>query len=106
MRPEAIGAVASIDLKRDEAGIIEFAARRGIPFETFDAAGLEAAAGDFSASAFVKKTTGVDNVCERAAVAAAGGRLLARRHASQGVTMALAMRDMTIDFTGFAEDGA
>ena len=45
--------------------------------------------GNFSSSAFVEKTVGVDNVCERSAMAAAPqGILLARKYAKDGVTVA------------------
>ena len=54
--------------------------------------------GDFSPSDFVKKTTGVDNVCERGAVLAAGGPLYARKHAGGGVTMALAWKPVRLDW--------
>ena len=48
--------------------------------------------GNFSSSAFVEKTVGVDNVCERSAMAAAPqGILLARKYAKDGVTVAIAM---------------
>ena len=49
--------------------------------------------GEFTASAFVSRTVGVDNVCERAAVAAAdGGSLLIHKQAMDGVTIAVAKR--------------
>ena len=52
----------------------------------------------FTASAFVERTTGVDNVCERGAVLAAGGPLYARKHAGGGVTMALAWKPFRLDW--------
>ena len=48
--------------------------------------------GDFSGSEFVKKITGVDNVCERAAVLASGGYLINKKEAGNGGTMALAVK--------------
>ena len=42
-----------------------------IQFVTFSAKQLRMQQGDFSGSDFVSETVGVDNVCERAAVAAA-----------------------------------
>ena len=44
------------------------------------------------ASDFVKKITGIDNVCERSAVLA-GGRLIKKKKAADGVTVALAAAD-------------
>ena len=48
--------------------------------------------GRFSSSGFVQSVTGVDNVCERAALAA-GGVLLRKKTALNGVTLALAGRE-------------
>ena len=59
---------------------------------------LRQAEGTFTASAFVERTTGVDNVCERGAVLAAGGSLYARKHAGGGVTMALAWKPVRLDW--------
>ena len=43
-------------------------------------------------SPFVRKITGIDNVCERSAVLA-GGRLIKKKKAADGVTVALAAAD-------------
>ena len=67
---ESIAKLVSIDLKAEEAGILRLAERWGIPFETFSTEELQLVPGTFAESEFVKKTTGVGNVCERAAVAA------------------------------------
>jgi cobalt-precorrin 5A hydrolase len=56
-------------------------------------------AGTFTPSAFVAKTVGVDNVCERAAVLdSRGGRLLLKKTSQEGVTLALACENLTVDF--------
>ena len=86
-------AVATIDRKADEPGLLEFCRRRGLPLVTYTAQELSQTAGHFTASSFVQKTTGVDNVCERAAVRRSGGRLLSRKEAGGGVTVALALRE-------------
>ena len=65
---EAVFAIASIDLKKEEAGLWAFAEAHAFPFVTYSAEELQEVPGEFTASAFVKKTTGVDNVCERAAM--------------------------------------
>ena len=91
--PLSLCAVASIDLKRDEGALIALAERYGIPFVTFGADALRAAPGRFSASDRVLEVTGVDNVCERAAVLAAGNGVLLRSKARYpGMTFALAQR--------------
>ena len=66
-----IRAVASIDVKKDEAGLIALSDRLGVTFLTYSAARLAAQPGDFQASGFVQQTVGVDNVCERSALCAA-----------------------------------
>ena len=90
----AVCAAATIDLKQDEAGLLEFCARHGWPLRTYTAAELQAAQGEFTSSEFVSRVTGVDNVCERAAVLAAGegGMLRWTKQAGGGVTMAVALR--------------
>ncbi len=107
LRMEALCAVASIDLKKEEAGLLEFCKTRNVPFETYAAEELQAVPGTYSASEFVSGVTGVDNVCERSAVKYASehgmnqgeqllgrqakhGELLLRKQAYGGVTVALA----------------
>ena len=94
----AVCGVASIDVKKDEAGLCTFCAAHGLPFTTYSAEELMATQGEFSSSAFVKKTVGADNVCERAAVRDAGGKLIASRFALDGVTVALAEENWRILF--------
>lgn len=90
--PEAICAVASIDLKRNEPGLLDFCGAHGWPLTTYSAAALGQVPGEFTSSAFVQTVTGVDNVCERAAVLASGGFLRWKKMAGNGVTMAVALR--------------
>ena len=92
LAPEAVAGVATIDLKKDEPGLLAFCARRGLPLTTYSAEALAAVAGDFTPSAFVRGITGADNVCERAA-AAAGGRIIVPKQADNGVTAAVARKD-------------
>ena len=87
----AVKAVASIDIKKDEPGLLSFCAAHGLPFAVYSAEELNAAPGEFTASKFVKDTVGVDSVCERAAVVNAGnGTIIARKYAKNGVTAAFA----------------
>lgn len=88
----AVVEIASIDVKREERAILELAARRGWRTRFYSADELAAVSGEFAASDFVKRTVGVDNVCERAALAQ-GGTLLAGKRAGEGVTVAIALRD-------------
>lgn len=72
--PRAVCAAASIDLKQEEQGILALCEKYDIPFFTYSAEELARVKGEFKPSDFVKKTTGVDNVCERAALLAAGSQ--------------------------------
>ena len=90
--PLSLCAVASIDLKKDEAGLIGLADSLGVPFVTYSAAELAATPGRFTSSERVKSVTGVDNVCERAAVRCSGGALVRSKTLYPGVTMALARK--------------
>ena len=95
----AVARVCSIDGKAEEPGLLAFCAKKGLRFETFSAEALSAVKGDFTASEYVREITGVDNVCERSAVlGSGGGRLLCRKEASGGVTLALAEGDFRPDW--------
>ena len=93
---QAVAGVYSIDVKAEEPGLLAFCRERDLVFRTFSAEELNRVQGDFSASAFVSGVVGVDNVCERSAVL--GGRsgkesrLVIRKQAHQGVTVAAAVR--------------
>lgn len=62
-----IGAIASIDVKKEEPGIWELSRRLRASFEVFSAEELAQVKEEVAASDFVKETVGVDNVCERSA---------------------------------------
>ncbi|MDE6388076.1 MAG: cobalt-precorrin 5A hydrolase [Lachnospiraceae bacterium] len=95
-------ALASVLQKKEEKGLIEWCRSENIPFLTFPASELQELTGDFVKSVFVKEQVGVDNVCERAALKAcgAGGHLILRKCAENGMTIAIAKRDWTVDFDG------
>lgn len=95
---EALKQAASIDLKREEQGLIEYCKGEGISFVTYSAEALLTAEGTFSSSEFVKRVTGVDNVCERSAVLACSGGLLVRKQMYEGVTIALAAEKWSVCF--------
>ena len=70
--PRAVVDLVSIDLKKQEAGILAYSYERGVPFVTYTAEELRTVEGAFAGSNFVQSVTGVANVCERAAAFAAG----------------------------------
>lgn len=93
--PQQVYAIASIDIKADEEGLRTLAYKLGCPFITADAAVLSKVEGDFEGSDFVREKTGVDNVCERAAmlVAGEGAKLVVRKVSEAGMTLAVAKKN-------------
>ena len=95
--------VTSIDLKKEEQGILEYCKERNLPFETYSAEQLKEVEGSFAESKFVEETTGVDNVCERSAILGSSkhgekSNLILRKYAEDGVTAALARRKWSVQF--------
>ena len=96
--PDAFADAATIDIKAHEPGLIAFCAAHGWTLRTFGADELRRVPGTFTASAFVERQTGVENVCERAAVLCGQGELLVRKYAGEGVTFAVARRPARLDW--------
>ncbi len=92
--------LASIDLKSSESGLLAWSRKEHVPFVTFTAEELNGVEGDFQGSDFVKAMTGVDNVCERAALMAcgSGGRLVYGKHREDGMTIAIAKKKWSVKF--------
>ena len=93
LHPLSIAAIATIDLKKEEPGLLAAAEALQIPVICYSSEELAAVPGDFTESAFVKQITGVGNVCERAALKAArerGGYLVCHKTVYDGVTVAAA----------------
>ena len=95
----SIAGIASVDLKKDEQGLLAFAEKYNFPAHFYSADELNALEGDFTPSAFVQSVVGVSNVCERSAVRDAKcGRLALRKTSRNGVTLAIAVEDLVLDF--------
>lgn len=95
--PRAIRCAASIDLKAQEAGLLAFCEELGIPVTFYSAEALQTVQGDFTPSDFVRSITGVDNVCERAALLGAD-KLIVKKTAGNGVTVAIAAERYEVHF--------
>lgn len=95
----SIRAVATIDLKAEEEGLLTFCNNHNWPMLTYRAEELALAKGDYTHSDFVQRITGVDNVCERAAVLGSGGFLIRRKLAAGGVTLAAASRPYQLNWS-------
>ncbi|GAB4050012.1 precorrin-3B C(17)-methyltransferase [Catellatospora paridis] len=91
---ESVCAVATADVKADEAGLVAYAASRGLPLVTFPAAELAAVAVP-NPSEVVRAAVGTPSVAEAAALLAARARgrdaaLVAGKTASAMATVAVA----------------
>lgn len=96
---ESVKQVCSIDRKKEEPGLTEFCRENRLPFVCYSAEELIKARGEFSASDFVTSVTGVENVCERAAVfGSRQGKLLVGKQTYHGVTVAVAVEERTFSF--------
>lgn len=92
-----IRTVASIDLKAQEPGLLAFCRERQWSLCCYSAEELETVPGNFTPSDFVRQITGVENVCERAAMMGAE-TLIVKKTACNGVTVALAREHWEVDF--------
>ena len=97
--PQSICACASIDLKKDEPGLLKFCQNHDFSIHFYTAEELKKTSGEFTSSSFVQQITGVDNVCARAAVLASGGELVIEKHIYSGVTFAVAAKPFTPDWS-------
>ena len=93
----AVEKIASIDVKKEEAGLLSCVEKLNAELVFYSADELNALDGDFDESAFVKNTVGTGNVCERSALSA-GGRLVVKKTALDGVTVAVAEKERRIEF--------
>lgn len=91
-------AAATIDLKWQEEGLLAWTAQKKLPLSFYTAEQLQAATGPFTASDFVRQITGVDNVCERSAALASGGRQIAAKQKLDGITMAVYEKPVQLTF--------
>ena len=98
--PKQIAAISSVDVMAEEPAMNYLSRKYRIPFITYTGEELEQMDGEFSESEFVRKTIGVGNVCERAALKTAGegGELILRKCAEDGMTIAIAKRKWSVIF--------
>ena len=98
IEPGEVYALASIDKKKEEPGLIAISEKMRIPFLTYTAEELKQVGACVHSSEFVESQVGVDNVCERAALVGCGksGALIYEKHAGDGMTIAIAKRDWSV----------
>lgn len=96
---EAITGLYSIDIKKDEIGIVSFSEKHSVQFETFTSQELNQVQCECEPSEFVKKITGSDNICQRAAFLGSKNEILIKeKTVYNGVTIALAQSYDKITF--------
>ena len=96
---KSVKKVASIDLKKEEEGLLAYAKLIRAEPVFFSAEELAALPDiGFTPSERVKELVGVDNVCERAAFAASkDGEIVIKKFAKDGVTVALVREPLDLD---------
>jgi len=98
----AVKSLNSIELKKDEKGIIKVAEIFKVPFHTYTKEQLNKIKGDFTGSDFVRDVTGVDSVCERAAIMDSNSsKLIIKKTVINSVTVAASQNDYTVEFKEF-----
>ena len=96
---EAVCAIASIDVKKEDPGLVSLAADLGVPLQTFNAEELEKTELEnwtFMESDRVREYVGTGNVCERAAAAAGARKILIGKTAKDGMTICVGMRPVEL----------
>ncbi len=87
---KSLKGLATVDAKRDEAGLLDAARRLGLPLTFCDKAALNAMPDVPNPSEAPMKYVGVQGVAEPAALHVSGGRLLVEKVKSGNVTVAVA----------------
>ena len=85
-----IRAIATIDKKESEVGILTLTSAFGCKLYSYTAEELNRVPGEFEDSDFVKDTVGVGNVCERSAcLCSEYGKKIMGKVSFDGVTVAI-----------------
>ncbi len=85
--------LASVDIKKDEAGLLALAKELHIDPVFYERESLKQVPGIENPSQMVEKHIGVPSVCEAAAILASGnGDLIVPKHSSKNVTVAIARK--------------
>lgn len=83
--------LATVDVKQDEAGIIETAKLLRVPLEIISRPDIKKVEYRFESSEFVKKAIGVGSVSEPCAfIGSGGGKILLNKKKGKGITLSVA----------------
>lgn len=95
----AVSDIATIDIKKNETGILQLAEKNKWQLSFYSAAQLNTVTDITSFSGFVQEVTGTGNVCERAALFPQGEKkLILKKQAGNGITVAAAIKKWSVDF--------
>lgn len=101
LSPASLDCIASIDLKADEAGLVELARELGLSFVLYSRQELGEVKDIPTPSETVHKCIGVKSVCEAAALLASRkGNLIVPKQTTRNVTVAVARRPFTSSASG------
>lgn len=88
----SIKAVATVDIKADEQGIIDACRQLGCDMKVFERASIAEIEAAFQPSEFVRSRLGVASVCEPCACLT-GGKLIVNKAIINGITIAVSRED-------------
>jgi len=93
--PAGVACLSSIDVKKDEQGLIAAGEELGLPIKFFSAKEIQQLEGEYAFSQLVKDKIGVNGVCEQTALLALlqGKLILTKKVPVPGVTVALAREE-------------
>lgn len=84
----SVSKIVSVDVKKNEQGIIKFAESLDVPFETFAREEIRTVQNKYEKSEFVLKTLGITGVCEPS-VDLGGGHVIISKIKHEGMTLAI-----------------
>ncbi|MCP4689069.1 MAG: cobalt-precorrin 5A hydrolase [Desulfobacterales bacterium] len=96
LAPASLGLIASIDIKKDEPGLLSLADELAVPMVFFNKERLGRVKTIKTPSRMVEKHIGVKSVCEAAAILGAkNGELITIKHKTRNATAAIARKNFT-----------
>jgi cobalt-precorrin 5A hydrolase len=84
----AVSVIVSVDVKKDEEGIIKLAEKINCPFKTFEREEIKTVQDKYDKSEFVLKTLGITGVCEPC-VDLSGAEVIISKVKHEGMTLAI-----------------
>ncbi|WP_090091951.1 cobalt-precorrin 5A hydrolase [Clostridium uliginosum] len=91
----AVNKIVSVDVKKDEEGLIKLAETLNCPFKTFERKDIQTVQDKYEKSEFVLKTLGITGVCEPC-VDLAGAKVIISKIKHEGMTLAIGVLKNTL----------